>query len=441
MKKIISVFLSLLMTAVLALPAFADGDDILAESVKAAERAGGRYYYNYLGTMRKGAAYRELYDKLYDFALRVMESDADFETDGFIMRFDADSPVSWEYDPGDLTYYDILEVVNLFCDENPYFYFINVSTLGSELRLVNNYSFNKAETRKETFAKINEYLRSYSEAENYTDPYEKAKFLHDKLCLDMTYTYAADLHTEYNAWETNIYGAVMYRTGVCNGYAHAFSLIAQYYGFSAPIVCGSAGADVNDPSTMGAHVWNILSLDGERYYYVDTTWDDADDIPDEWSEYYGHEFFLCGSENVRGHVRSTDPAGIDLGLVGDAAAELFLPGLSKESYPEYDAPGFALPAYTAETEAVTETSGTEAVTVGEETSDTISGTVSEAATSETVAETTTAEETSAVSSAEVTTAADVPAPAKDGSPIIIFAVIAGVLIVIAAVTVLVIKRK
>ena len=196
MKKIISIFLSLLMTAFVTLPAYAidDSGDILKDSVKAAERAGGRYYYNYLGTMRKGAAYQELYDKLYDFALRLIESDMDFGKEDITIHFNASSLIKWEYDSSALDYYEILNVANLFCNENPYFYFMNFMITGDELKLSSNYSFEKADERKETFRKINDYLRSYSEAETYTDLYEKAKFLHDKLCLNMTYVHDLSRH-------------------------------------------------------------------------------------------------------------------------------------------------------------------------------------------------------------------------------------------------------
>ncbi len=126
------------MTAFITLPAYAadDSGDILQESVKAAKRASGRYYYNYLGTMRKGAAYQEL----YDFALRLIESDMDFEKKVITIHFNANSPVKWEYDSSALDYYEILSVSNLFCSENPYFYFMNFMISDDELFTVMVYS-------------------------------------------------------------------------------------------------------------------------------------------------------------------------------------------------------------------------------------------------------------------------------------------------------------
>lgn len=187
------------MAAVFALPAYAadDSGDILKESVKAAERSAGRYYYNYLGKMKNGAAYQKLYNKLYDLGLRLIESDADFETDIYSIRLNADTPVKWEYDPGDLTYEEILAVCDLFSVENPYMYFMNVMLDGKDIKIFENYSFSNADARKETFAKINSYLNSYSEAASIDDLYKRAEFLHDKVCLNMTYSCNLGLHPDY----------------------------------------------------------------------------------------------------------------------------------------------------------------------------------------------------------------------------------------------------
>lgn len=63
----------------------------------------------------------------------------------------------------------------------------------------------------------------------------------------------------------DIYGALVNRVAVCEGYARAF----QYLLYQAGVPCLFVTGD----SKGVPHAWNAVQLDGQ-YYYVDVTWDD-----------------------------------------------------------------------------------------------------------------------------------------------------------------------
>ncbi|MGI6031536.1 MAG: stalk domain-containing protein [Eubacteriales bacterium] len=68
------------------------------------------------------------------------------------------------------------------------------------------------------------------------------------------------------------YGAVHDGTAVCQGYSLLMDRLMKEAGIPCRIVTGQA----RDPYTgsQGAHMWNIVEIDGE-WLHVDTTWNDA----------------------------------------------------------------------------------------------------------------------------------------------------------------------
>ena len=67
-----------------------------------------------------------------------------------------------------------------------------------------------------------------------------------------------------------LYGALINKTAVCDGYAKAFKYILDNIGISCVEVCGIAQ---NSAGATESHAWNDVLLDG-RWYAVDVTWDD-----------------------------------------------------------------------------------------------------------------------------------------------------------------------
>lgn len=92
------------------------------------------------------------------------------------------------------------------------------------------------------------------------DDYEKLKFFHDYLILN------CETDTEYKYADT-IYGALVEKKALCEGYSKAFSYLCNLAGIENVIVTGQ---------TYVAHMWNMVKLSG-NWYHVDVTWDKPDD--------------------------------------------------------------------------------------------------------------------------------------------------------------------
>lgn len=65
----------------------------------------------------------------------------------------------------------------------------------------------------------------------------------------------------------NIYGALVKKKPVCEGYARAYQYLLQKLGIEALMVAGDCRPD-------GRHAWNIINMEGD-YYHMDVTWGDG----------------------------------------------------------------------------------------------------------------------------------------------------------------------
>lgn len=95
--------------------------------------------------------------------------------------------------------------------------------------------------------------------------YEKIKIIHDYL-ID-TIEYEQDL-TQYNVYD--IFGALVTKRCVCEGYAKAFQYLMNEIGIENTIIIGTG---TNSKNQTENHAWNYVKLDGQ-WYAVDVTWDD-----------------------------------------------------------------------------------------------------------------------------------------------------------------------
>lgn len=96
------------------------------------------------------------------------------------------------------------------------------------------------------------------------DDYTKEKQIHDYLVDTMKYDSAAANEPMVgnnlkNAF--NVYGALIEKKGVCEGYSKAF----QY-------LCYEVGINANQVIGVG-HMWNVVKIGGD-WYQIDVTWDD-----------------------------------------------------------------------------------------------------------------------------------------------------------------------
>ena len=125
--------------------------------------------------------------------------------------------------------------------------------------------------------------------------YDKIKIIHDYLIDSIEYE--NDL-TQNNVYD--IYGALVQKRCVCEGYAKAFQYLMNEMGIENTIVIGIGTNSKNETEN---HAWNYVKLDGE-WYAVDVTWDDPIITGGgKLSNKSRYEYFLKEQEIVFGLMR------------------------------------------------------------------------------------------------------------------------------------------
>lgn len=108
------------------------------------------------------------------------------------------------------------------------------------------------------------------------DDYEKLKYFHNYLVLN------CENDTE-SPYSDTIYGALVQKKALCEGYAKAFSYLCNLAGIENTIVTGE---------TTVPHMWNMVKLGG-NWYHVDVTWDNPDDaLHKEYSDVILYQYFM-----------------------------------------------------------------------------------------------------------------------------------------------------
>ena len=127
--------------------------------------------------------------------------------------------------------------------------------------------------------------------------YEKIKIIHDYL-ID-TIEYDTTL-LEDNIY--NMYGALVSKKSVCEGYAKAFQYLMNEIGIDNVIAIGTA---TNSNNQTENHAWNYVNLDGS-WYAIDVTWDDPVIIGGgRLSNKTRYQYFLKGSNTLfKNHIES-----------------------------------------------------------------------------------------------------------------------------------------
>lgn len=152
---------------------------------------------------------------------------------------------------------------------------------------------------------------------NGKSDYEKIKIIHDYLIDTIEYDSTVSKDNIYN-----IYGALVSRVCVCEGYAKAFQYLMNEIGIKNTIVIGTG---TNSNGNTENHAWNYVELNG-NWYAVDVTWDDpiliGNGILPESSKY---QYFLKGSKTMsQNHITS--------GKFTEGGQEFNYPQLSVEDY-------------------------------------------------------------------------------------------------------------
>ena len=141
--------------------------------------------------------------------------------------------------------------------------------------------------------------------------------MHDWIIENLEYS--LDIQNE-NVY--NLYGALIDRVAVCEGYAEALKYALDALEIPCILVSGTA---TNSNGTTESHAWNYVQIEG-RWYAVDTTWDDP------VVKGYGyisnstkHKYFLQGAKTMNENHTTK-------GKFTETGQEFTYPELEKNAY-------------------------------------------------------------------------------------------------------------
>lgn len=107
--------------------------------------------------------------------------------------------------------------------------------------------------------------------------YEKLKIFHDYLALNV------ESDTE-DSQADSIYGALVKKKALCEGYAKAFSYLCNIAGIENIIVTGY---------TDVSHMWNMVKLE-DKWYHVDVGWDKPiEALSERYPDMVLYQYFLA----------------------------------------------------------------------------------------------------------------------------------------------------
>ena len=101
---------------------------------------------------------------------------------------------------------------------------------------------------------------------------------------------------------SNIYGTIVEKQAVCEGYAKTFKYLLDELNIPCVIICGSV---TDDNGNVERHAWNAVYID-KKWYAVDTTWDDPVIIGNgKLTNNLKYKYFLKGSKEIeKNHKQS-----------------------------------------------------------------------------------------------------------------------------------------
>lgn len=116
--------------------------------------------------------------------------------------------------------------------------------------------------------------------------FEKAKAIHDYIVLNTSYDYDNYLLNKIPFDSYSVYGVLVKRRAVCEGYAKTYNMLLREVGIESYYVSGKGNGK--------PHAWNYVVINGTGYH-VDTTWDDP--VPDR-AGYVRHKYFMLSDDEI-----------------------------------------------------------------------------------------------------------------------------------------------
>ena len=120
--------------------------------------------------------------------------------------------------------------------------------------------------------------------------YNKIMHAHDWIINNLQYEQNITNNNVYN-----LYGALIEKSAVCEGYAETLKYILDEAGVQCVLVSGTA---TNSEGKTERHEWNYVQLYG-KWYAIDSTWDDPVVKGTGYvSDSIKHRYFLVGSKEM-----------------------------------------------------------------------------------------------------------------------------------------------
>lgn len=144
---------------------------------------------------------------------------------------------------------------------------------------------------------INHEVEKILEKTTGKSNYEKIQIIHDYLVDNVSYDQTLSKENIYN-----MYGTLVNKESVCEGYAKAFKYLMNQIGVESIVVIGKA-TDSNGETQ--SHAWNYVNFEN-AWYAIDVTWDDPVLIGGgKLTKKNRYKYFLKGSATMsEDHVAS-----------------------------------------------------------------------------------------------------------------------------------------
>lgn len=119
-----------------------------------------------------------------------------------------------------------------------------------------------------------------------SNTYQNIKMVHDYLVDNTQYDTTISKDNIYN-----VYGTLVNKTAVCEGYARTFKYLMDELNIPCVLIIGKG---TNSEGKMENHAWNYVQIE-KKWYAVDATWDDPIVTGGMQSLESKYKYFLKGS--------------------------------------------------------------------------------------------------------------------------------------------------
>lgn len=220
-------------------------------------------------------------DKFHD--LLEQENGSEILGDDYQTAIDA-----FTHDNPDLFYIDVSKLyLNMETKKKAFSKKFNVYIQPEEGKNYFSKGFNSEADVQKALNKI-EQEKYYVKSKLTGNTYKDIKIIHDYLIDNVQYDESGESIGTYT-----IYGCLVDKKCVCEGYARTFKYLADMAGIENVLMQGIA---TNLDGTRENHAWNAVKLNG-IWYLIDTTWDDPIIVGNG---------FIFGSTHYKYFLKGTD---------------------------------------------------------------------------------------------------------------------------------------